>query len=41
MIGSLLQVPLSQKQVKSQIIQNFIRYLEEFYEDFEVKANIL
>jgi hypothetical protein len=41
MVGSILQVPLTTKQVKSQTIQNFIRYLEEFYEDFEVKPNVL
>jgi hypothetical protein len=36
MKGNLIQVPLSRKQQKSQTVHNFIQYLAEFYDGFEV-----
>jgi hypothetical protein len=41
MYGQFVQVGLTQKQQKSQLIHNYIRYLEEFYEDYEIQPNAL
>jgi len=36
MNGQMIQIPLTKKQQKSQTIHNFIKFLDEFYEDFEI-----
>jgi len=41
MKGNLIQVPLSRKQQKSQTVHNFIQYLADFYDGFEVQGNFL
>jgi hypothetical protein len=40
MHGQYVQVALTKKQQKSQLVHNYIKYLEEFYEDFEVQPNL-
>ena len=41
MNGHVMQVPLNQKQQKSQTVHNFIQYLADFYDGFEVQGNFL
>lgn len=40
MHGKILQVPLSEKQKKAQLVHNFIRFLDDFYEEFQVSQNM-
>lgn len=40
MHGKILQVPLSEKQKKSQLVHNYIRFLDDFYEEFEMSHNM-
>jgi hypothetical protein len=41
MNGQVIQIPLTKKQQKSQTIHNYIKFLDEFYEDFEIQPNFL
>lgn len=34
MIGEILQVPITKKQQQSQVVHNFIQYLQDFYDGF-------
>ena len=41
MEGRFTQVPLSKEQQKSQTVHNYISYLADFYEGFEMQGNFL
>jgi|TARA_B110000285_G_scaffold226212_1_gene285598 hypothetical protein len=41
MVGDILQVPLTKKQQRSQTVHNYINYLADFYDGFQVQANCL